>query len=148
MLGFFEPKEKKAIKKTFMLWYQACSMFLNRSALRTPRGKLGTTCFFIGSIDAISQPYKMEDKEWGSLTKELMTKIAFSEEATNQVLKKYYIEKNYPAFIEEAITAGGQAASSFLSGQNKMSPMVLLTLLNEWAENPDLKPDEAEILFG
>jgi hypothetical protein len=148
MFGFLKPNKKvKGVIKTFLLWHQACSIFMDQEALNTPRGKLGAACFFVGSIDAICQPYKLGDKEWALVTEELITSIGFPSGFSKPIIKSYCLEfESSPPFIQEAIMEGGKATSLFLSGKNKMSPMTFMTLLSEWSKNPDLSADEVSFL--
>ena len=145
MFDFFKKNPESVVKKQFSIWHDACMMFLqdeDKSLLDEPRPKLGACLFFIGSIDYLCQNYGIEDIAFAKLSRSLLEKLNYPSWLISSILINFYAKDKKPKFALDANLEGGKRIAEFLTGKNKMSPYVFSSLVREWAEKPDLTPDE------
>lgn len=149
MFNFFKSaKDKKleAIGKQMLIWHKACLMGVEEDVLKEPRPQVGAILFFIGGIDNLCQANQIDDKTFAELAIELLDIMGFKKEFTVPILKNFYLQRPNNKFALQANIEGGKALTTFLSGKNKMAPLVFGLSVQEWAENPDLDQEDV-VLF-
>ena len=132
------------MKKQFLIWYEACMMFLvnEQHLLDGPRPKLAACLFFLGSIDYLCQNYHINDVDFAKISDPLLQKVGFPSWLIATVTVNFYLKDDKPKFALEANLEGGKRIGEFLRGENKWDPYVFSSLVREWAENPDLTSEE------
>lgn len=144
MSNFFQKSPTNAVNKQFLVWHDACMMFLqdeDEHLLDEPRPKLGACLFFIGSIDYLCQNQGIEDVEFTKLVHSILEKL-YPSWLISSVMINFYAKNKKPKFALDANLEGGKHIAEFLTGKNKMAPYVFSSLVREWAENPNLTPNE------
>ena len=150
MLNFFRPSKNKkieAIEKQILIWHRACLIGVDMNLLKKPRPMVGAILFFIGSIDNLCQANNIDDKDFAKLSIELLDKMRFQKDITVPILKNFYTQQKKSEFTLKANIEGGKKLNEFLSGKNEFAPLAFECFVREWAENPNLGPDEVS-LFG
>ena len=150
MFNFFKSgKNKKieAVSKQILLWHKACMIGVDENLLKAPRPMVGAILFFIGSIDNVCQANNIDDKTFAELTIELLYIMGFPKKHSIPIFKNFYTQKIGSEFALKANIEGGKKIAGFLSGKNEIAPLAFEAFVREWAENPDLGPDEVS-LFG
>lgn len=153
MFNFFKPgKEKilKTIRKQILIWHEACMICMTeegKDLLKEPRPQVGAILFFLGSIDNLCQANKIDDKTFGELAIELLGIMGFQKNITIPIVTNFYTKQTNNKFALKANLEGGQKLTDFLSGESVDAPLSFVAFVYEWAENPDLGPEDVS-LFG
>ena len=150
MFNFFKSDKNKkieAVSKRILLWHKACMLEVDKNLLKAPRPMVGAVLFFIGSIDNVCQSGNIDDKAFAKLAVELLDIMGFPKDFAIPIFKNFYTQQIKSEFAIKANIEGGKKIAGFLSGKNEFAPLAFEAFVHEWAENPDLGPDEIS-LFG
>jgi hypothetical protein len=102
---------------------------------------------FQGSIDNLCQANKIDDKTFGELAIELLDIMGFQKKFTVPIVANFYTQLTNNKFALKANIEGGSKLADFLSGRNVDAPISFGAFVHEWAEYPDLGPEDVS-LFG
>jgi len=146
MFSFFKNQQEKVVEQQFKLWYKACMLFIeDKKILDNPRPKVGSCLFFIGSLDYLCQNNQIDDLKFAKLCKSLLPKSIYQPWLVSSLIISFYVKNIKTKFALEANLEGGKQIYAFLNKKNTMSPYVFSTLVEEWADNPDLGPEEISL---
>ncbi len=149
MFDFFKSKINKkhdAIKKQMLIWNQACLMGVEEELLNLPRPKVGAILFFIGGIDNLCQANEIDDKEFTEIGIELLEQMGFPSEFIKPIFLNFYTQQNKNEFAMKANIEGGKLLTEFLSGKNKMAPLIFGGYVEDWAKEPGLKAEDLYLM--
>ena len=149
MLFFKKRRKLKAIKEIILLWHSVCMKYVEIEKLSEPRPLVGTCCFFIGSIDAICQATKLNDKDFAEITVTLMIDMNFPLAVVQSIMTNFYGKNERVTFAFNAIKAGIDSLLKWYntSFMNEDSTKVLSIQISEWYKNPNISSNELT-LFG
>lgn len=147
MFGYFKKRRQlKALYKILDLWYNACISEVNSKDLFEPRPKLGSVCFFIGSIDSVCQSLGFSDEKFLEIALNFFKEKTFYkfDEIASAVLLNYFGKNQRVKFASDNMKIGMDAYrdwynSAFLS----TTPLDRFSsLIREWNRKPSLEGDE------
>ena len=153
MFGLSKKSPADAVKKQFLIWHDACMMFVtdetegeglvaNKKMLDEPRPKLGACLFFIGSIDYLCQNYDIRDADFMKLADSLLQEVGYPRWLIASIMVNFCVHEQRPDFAVQVMAEGGQRLADFLNGKNQFAPYAFSSLVREWAQNPELGADE------
>jgi hypothetical protein len=148
IFGSDKNKKIEAIDKQILLWHRACSIGADMNLLKEPKPMVGAILFFIGSIDNLCQANNIDDKTFAELSIKLLDKMGFQKDVIVLILKNFYTQQKKSEFALKANLEGGRTLNEFLSGKNELAALAFGAFVREWAENPNLGPDELYLLGG
>jgi hypothetical protein len=151
MFNIFGSKKSKIIKaidKQILLWHRACSIGADKNLLKKPKPMVGAILFFAGSIDNLCQANNIDDKTFADLSIELLYIMGFKKDIFIPILNNFYTQQKKSEFALKANLEGGRKLNEFLSGKNEFAALAFGAFLEEWAENPNLGPDELYLIRG
>lgn len=152
MFEFFKRrKQLKALNEILNLWYNACTIEINPEYLFEPRPKLGSVCFFIGSIDSFCQSLGFSDEKFLEIALNFFKDKNFYkfDEIASAVLLNYFGNNQRVKFATDNMKIGMDASrdwynSSFLS----TTPLErFANLIREWNRKPNLEGEELFLLI-
>ena len=150
MFNFFKSDKNKkieAVSNQILLWHKACMLGVDKNLIKKPRPMVGAILFFLGSIDNVCQSGNINDKDFAELAVALLYIMGFPKDFAIPIFKNFYTQQIKSEFALKANIEGGKKIAGFLSGKNEFAPLAFEAFVREWAENPDLGPDEVS-LFG
>lgn len=149
MFNFFKSdKDKKLetinkIKKQILLWHHACMLVIDKGSLKKPRPQIGAILFFLGSIDCLCQTYKINDyKVFTELGIELLEIMGFKKLIIMPISMNFYTRRPDNEFALQANAEGGKKITEFIFRKNTIAPLAFGALVREWAEKPNLYPED------
>jgi|GEM_PF-2638428 hypothetical protein len=151
MFNFFKSgKEKKleAIGEQILLWHKACIISMTgaeKDLLKEPRPQVGAVLYFLGSIDNLCQANKIDDQTFGEFAIKLLDIMGFQKKFTIPIVANFYTQRTDNKFALKANIEGGKKLTDFLSGENLMAPLAFGAFVREWADHPDLGPEDVSL---
>ncbi len=146
---FKSDKDKKleAIRKQILLWHHACMLGVDENLLKEPRPQIGAILFFLGSVDSLCQAYAInDDKVFADLGIELLEIMGFKKEIIILISMNFYTRRPDNEFALQANVEGGRKITEFLFKENTIAPLAFGAFVSEWAQKPDLCPDDMPLL--
>jgi hypothetical protein len=153
MIRYLQNRKRvKLVNKIIDLWYGSSMKSIKVEDLFEPRPKLGTVCFFIGSIDSLCQSLKLEDSLFAKISLNFFSDKDFYKfnQIAPALLKNYFGNNQRVEFATYAMKLG---AMSFLDWYNSSFLSIeavdkLAKLIKEWNRKPNLEGDEIYLFIG
>lgn len=109
----------------------------------SPKAKIVQGLYFMGMVDAASQGFKLDNKQFLDLHKSIFHDLAFGDDITSNILI-YHQKGNRNDKAYQAIMKGGDTFTKFMQG-NTMAPLAAGPFIKEYIDDSEFPSSLTEL---